>query len=129
MRRANSTNGGEVARSAFPSTPLNTQNMELFVFTGGRKPKDNTLPTMTEVVPQLSVEEIFRDYCRGVLHPSRQGMYDPDYIDDDNFDEVEPFDDLSEIFEPSVPEPAPAPGDEPPSTDPEAVPEEQPEQS
>lgn len=127
MCRAISINGGEVARSACPSTPLNTQNMELFTFTGGRKPKDNTLPTMTEVVPQLSVEEIFRDYCRGVLHPSRQGMYDPDYIDDDNFDEVEPFDDISEIYEPSIPEPAPAPIEEdlPPAN--EAVPEEQPE--
>lgn len=73
--------------------------MKLFAFHGGRRPKDNTLPSMTEIVPQLSVEEIFRDYCRGVVHPSRPGMYDPDDVNDDNFEEVEEQEDFSELFD------------------------------
>lgn len=88
--------------------------MNLFVFRGGRRPKDNKLPSMTEVVPQLSVEDIFRDYCRGVLHPSRPGMYDPDHITDDNFDVPEIFDDFSDLYEQSL-VPSPVEEDLPPA--------------
>lgn len=79
---------------------------------------------MTEIVPQLSVEEIFRDYCRGVVHPSRPGMYDPDHINDDNFEEVEEQEDFSELFDIPVdrnpidtPAPAPAPAQVEPSNE------------
>lgn len=90
--------------------------MKICVYTSGRKAKKNDLPSMTEEIPQLSIEDIFRDYCRGVLHPSTMvGMYDPDGTSDDDFDHLEEVEDISQLVSSAPaptergPEPAPAP--------------------
>lgn len=95
--------------------------MQLFTSKGGRKPKDNNLPSMTEVVPQLSVEEIFRDYCRGVLHPARPGIYDP--VESDEVEDVfepEGIEDF-DLYEKPVSAPAPKePDNKEPAHEPES---------
>lgn len=80
--------------------------MHLVPLTSSRKAHDNIQPTMTQVVPQLSLETIFRDYCRGVLHPelSRSGMYDPDWIDDDKVDFYLEAEDISDLLESEIPQ-------------------------
>ena len=91
--------------------------MKLVPLVGGRKPHDNDEPSLTVVVPQLSLEQIFRDYCRGVLHPdlSVQGQYDPDGVDDDDFPHLQEVEDISEFVssEPVPKVPAPSKKDQP----------------
>ena len=84
---------------------------------------------MTQVIPQLSLETIFRDYCRGVLHPelSQIGMYDPDGVEDDDLDFVQEVEDISELVESSLPapkEPKNEPEEPPVPSDPEPAPAE-----
>lgn len=56
-------------------------------------------PSMCEPVHNLSLEEIVRDYSRGILHPSLTPMYD----DGEDIQEVDPIDDLVDIFPNSEP--------------------------
>lgn len=79
--------------------------MKIFFPHGGKKATKNLLPDMVEYVPQLSLEDIFRDYCRGVLHPelSRPAGYDSedDFENETYLDDTIPFtaEDLSDMDE------------------------------
>lgn len=59
-------------------------------------------PSMCEPVHNLSLEEIVRDYSRGILHPSLTPMFD----DGEDIQEVEPIDDLVDIFPNFEPRPS-----------------------
>ena len=54
-----------------------------------------TMPSMCEPVHNLSIEEILRDYSRGIMHPSRTPIYD----DGDDITEVEPLEDLVDVWD------------------------------
>lgn len=51
-------------------------------------------PSMCEPVHNLTLEEIVRDYSRGILHPSRTPIYD----DGDDIVEVEDPEDLVDVL-------------------------------
>lgn len=52
------------------------------------------MPSMVEPVHNLTLEEIVRDYSRGILHPSRTPLYD----DGEDIQEVDEVDDIVDIF-------------------------------
>lgn len=52
------------------------------------------MPSMVEPVHNLTLEEIVRDYSRGILHPSRTPLYD----DGEDITEVDEVDDIVDIF-------------------------------
>lgn len=101
--------------------------MKLVPLGHGRVPKDNNGPLLVEVVPQLSVEQIFRDYCRGILHPSLPGgMYDPDDVDDDNIQDVDEPEDISELY---ISAPPQVKLNEPPKDEPDETPKDEPDET
>lgn len=51
-------------------------------------------PSMCEPVHNLTLEELVRDYSRGILHPSRTPIFD----DGDDIVEVEDPEDLVDVF-------------------------------
>lgn len=85
-----------------------------------------TEPSMVEPVHNLSLEEILRDYSRGIVHTfNRTPYYDEgDDVPDDDLLDIEDFSDLlsdePEVSPepPKEPEPEPAP-DPSPVSDPE----------
>ena len=80
-------------------------------------------PSMTEPSPSISLEQMVRDYSRGVIHTSRVGYYDNGEDVPEDFHEPE---DISEVqeYEASLrsrrrkPAP-PVPPVEPPAPEPE----------
>lgn len=56
-------------------------------------------PSMVEPVHNLTLEEIVRDYSRGILHPSRTPLYD----EGDDITEVELFEDFVDVYDSPVP--------------------------
>lgn len=56
---------------------------------------ENTEPSIVEPVHNLSLEEILRDYSRGIVHTTRTPFYDEG---DDVPDDLEEFDDIVDIF-------------------------------
>lgn len=52
-------------------------------------------PSMCEPVHNLTLEELVRDYSRGILHPSRTPLYD----EGDDIIEVEPLEDLVDVYD------------------------------
>lgn len=53
-------------------------------------------PSMTEPSPSISLEQMVRDYSRGIVHTSRVGYYDNGDDIPDDFHEPE---DISEVHE------------------------------
>lgn len=53
------------------------------------------MPSMVEPVHNLTLEEIVRDYSRGILHPSRTALYD----EGDDITEVEPLEDFVDVYD------------------------------
>lgn len=59
----------------------------------------NTEPSIVEPAHNLSLEEILRDYSRGIVHTTRTPLYDEG---DDVPDDLEEFDDIVDILPTSV---------------------------
>lgn len=77
-------------------------------------------PSMCEPVHNLTLEEIIRDYSRGIVHTTRQAFYD----EGDDVHDVEDFEDVVDLVGSSDPisEASPAP----PALDPDPAPENDP---
>lgn len=85
-------------------------------------------PSMTEPSPSISLEQMVRDYSRGIIHSSRVSYFDDGEEVPDDFHEPE---DISEVHEsePSLPSrrrktTPPAPPVEPPAPEPDPKPQE-----
>lgn len=57
---------------------------------GNKSGQTFTEPSMVEPVHNLSLEEIIRDYTRGITHSFREGLYDSgdEVVAIDNYDDI-----------------------------------------
>lgn len=63
--------------------------------------EDNFPPSIVEPCHNLSLEELVRDYSRGIVHPESSAIYDSDYDDSDEIREVNVPEDISEVLQPA----------------------------
>lgn len=85
----------------------------LSVWRSGRKAGQTfTEPSMVEPVHNLSIEEILRDYSRGITHTFREGRYDEG-------DEVEPVAEMEDFVD-LLPTSSPLPDPSETETEPKA---------
>lgn len=60
---------------------------------GNKTGETFTEPSMVEPVHNLSIEEILRDYSRGITHSTREGFFDDgdEIVAVDNYDDITDF--------------------------------------